>query len=222
MYNRGYYLVPRGIFKPEKNLSPLARSLFHWMLEKANYAGAGSLRRGQLLTTIAEMREVSSWRKGFAKQGPTYDQIRSAYGSLVKASLITTTKATHKLKITICNYDTMQNYKSYDSPNEHHNDSHTIEELQVTAGNKTNIMSDKSDEVAGFSMFWEKYPRKENKRSAESIYRKIRPPPPLDQIIKALEWQCASREWTRDGGKFIPLAKNYLLDGCWEDEPYVG
>ena len=88
----------------------------------ANFRKRDSLERGQLITTISGMRDAMSHRVGYRKIRPTRDQIRNAYEALKKASLITTTRTTRGMVITICSYDVYQDPKSYERHTEDHNE----------------------------------------------------------------------------------------------------
>jgi hypothetical protein len=69
---------------------------------------------------------------------------------------------------------------------------------------------------AGFDNFWTAYPRKIAKADAERAWAKIKPD--LQAVLTALEWQCKSEDWTRDGGKYIPYPASYLNSKRYEDE----
>jgi uncharacterized protein YdaU (DUF1376 family) len=70
-----------------------------------------------------------------------------------------------------------------------------------------------------FEQFWQAYPKKVGKDKAEASFKKIRScSTVLPEMLKALEWQKASDQWTRDNGQFIPLPTTYLNQGRWKDE----
>jgi hypothetical protein len=41
---------------------------------------------------------------------------------------------------------------------------------------------------------------------------------PLAELLAALEWQCKSSNWRKDGGQFIPLPASWLNGERWKDE----
>lgn len=45
--------------------------LFFWMILRANFKDRDKLKRGQLMTTIEEMREAGSYLIGYRKQKPS-------------------------------------------------------------------------------------------------------------------------------------------------------
>ena len=67
-----------------------------------------------------------------------------------------------------------------------------------------------------FETFWQAYPRKVAKRMALKSW--LRESPDIQEVMKALEWQCKQESWVKDGGKFIPHPTTYLNQGRWEDE----
>ena len=70
-----------------------------------------------------------------------------------------------------------------------------------------------------FEQFWQAYPKKVGIDKAEASFKKIKSlETVLPQILKALEWQKESDQWTRDGGQYIPLPTTYLNQGRWKDE----
>lgn len=70
-----------------------------------------------------------------------------------------------------------------------------------------------------FARFWEAYPRKVGKGSAEKAWKKLNPTESLtDRIISAVKAQKKSRQWLRDGGQYIPNPATWLTQRRWEDD----
>ncbi len=70
-----------------------------------------------------------------------------------------------------------------------------------------------------FDRFWEQYPKKRNKGTAERAWVKIRPSDDLfDSILAGLEKARGDPNWTKDGGQFIPYPSTWLNAKGWEDE----
>lgn len=71
----------------------------------------------------------------------------------------------------------------------------------------------------GFTEFWQLYPRKVGKGTAEKAWVKISPDAELTAtILKAIGAQCATEQWLKDGGKFIPHPTTWLNRKGWLDE----
>ena len=73
-----------------------------------------------------------------------------------------------------------------------------------------------------FERFWKAYPRKVGKDAAQRAFDKRRPTAALvDDMVAAIERQCRSDAWTKDGGQFIPHPTTWLNQGRWNDEAPV-
>jgi len=82
---------------------------------------------------------------------------------------------------------------------------------------------EETDIWASFEQFWKAYPKKKNKGQAERAWRKVnKPKETLKLILKALEWQRQSDQWTKENGQFIPHPATYLNAKGWEDEKEDG
>lgn len=69
-----------------------------------------------------------------------------------------------------------------------------------------------------FDEFWKAYPKKVGKGAARKAWGKVKQPATvLPLILKALEWQKASEQWTKDKGQYIPNPATYLNETRWED-----
>ncbi len=74
-----------------------------------------------------------------------------------------------------------------------------------------------------FEKFWAAYPKKKAKGDAEKAFNKLKPDNELlETILKALEWQRTSKDWTKENGQYIPNPATYLNGRRWEDEPEKG
>lgn len=70
-----------------------------------------------------------------------------------------------------------------------------------------------------FNRFWDKYPRKTDKTKAKAKWAKLKVNPALfDQIMRGLAAHCASADWLKDSGQFIPHPTTWLNGRRWEDE----
>lgn len=70
-----------------------------------------------------------------------------------------------------------------------------------------------------FNIFWEMYPRKIARKVAEGYWMKANiNEKTFEIIIRALEFQKKSRQWTSDGGKYIPHPSTWLSQERWNDE----
>ncbi len=75
----------------------------------------------------------------------------------------------------------------------------------------------------GFDAFWQAYPRKVAKVSAERAWRKLRPSADTAVlIVHALRQHCRQPQWQRDGGAYIPHAATWLNQHRWNDDIDAG
>jgi hypothetical protein len=73
---------------------------------------------------------------------------------------------------------------------------------------------------ADFEVFWAAYPRHTAKAAARKAWDNLAPDDALRlEILRAVESQCRSEQWTREGGRFIPHPATWLNHRRWEDEP---
>ena len=71
----------------------------------------------------------------------------------------------------------------------------------------------------GFEEFWKVYPRKDAKASALKGWMKLAPTDALRaQIISHVLSRSQTKDWTKDGGAFVPHAATFINQCRWEDE----
>ncbi len=71
----------------------------------------------------------------------------------------------------------------------------------------------------GFDEFWSVYPKKDAKDPARKAWAKIAPDSALrDQIVAAVKARAQTKDWTKDGGQYVPMAATFLNQRRWEDE----
>lgn len=70
-----------------------------------------------------------------------------------------------------------------------------------------------------FARFWGLYPNKKGKTAAEKAWQKLKVTEALfAEIADGLGRYCVSREWTKDGGQYIPHPATWLNGKRWQDE----
>lgn len=87
-----------------------------------------------------------------------------------------------------------------------------------TSSSKTKKKSNKAVIEEQFNIFWEEYPKKKSKGRARTAFEGALEKTNLDTIMAALNVQKASRQWTKDGGQYIPYPASWLNAEGWEDE----
>ena len=69
-----------------------------------------------------------------------------------------------------------------------------------------------------FDEFWEAYPKKKSKGDAEKAWKSLNPGKELVAImLEKLAQATTCREWTKDGGQYIPYPATWLRAKGWED-----
>lgn len=77
---------------------------------------------------------------------------------------------------------------------------------------------DETDEQ--WRRFWDLYPKKFGKQTARITWIKLSPSKALvDKICAAIEVLKKSRDWVKEGGKYIPYPSTFLNGRRWEDLP---
>lgn len=116
MIKGGYIILARRMLKSEFfEFTPCCRETFLYLVFQVNYENGKRFKRGQQFFQIPRIREDLAWYVGFRKHQYSDNQIRTALTNLVNHDLILTMKTARGLHITVCNYDTYQNPKNYES-----------------------------------------------------------------------------------------------------------
>lgn len=148
----GFILLSRKIIESEIwQKPPLYLKVWIYLLSAAQHKDYKKLRRGQVRASIPEIIEACSWKVGFRTERPTKDQIyqilswfRDAGGgsheadtrATVKATMVTTMRATHGLLINVDNYWFYQDPKNYESNDEGNDESNNEADTMPDNTNK--------------------------------------------------------------------------------------
>jgi uncharacterized phage protein (TIGR02220 family) len=177
----GYILLSRKIIESKIwDKPPLYIKVWVYLLSKAQHKQYKQLEKGQLITSIPEIIKDCSWLVGYRREYPTKDQIyqiiewlrnpdETHNESNTRATMIATTKATHKLLVTVCNYSYYQDSENYESNDEGNNEKATNPQRKQRLPNNIN----KND--------------KNNKNDNKDIYI------PFQEIIEYLNLKTGSR-----------------------------
>lgn len=87
---------------------------------------------------------------------------------------------------------------------------------------ETNLTQSGAVLPTGFDVFWMAYPKKKSKDAARKAFEKRAVSDDLlRRMLDAIEWQKQTRDWTKDGGQYIPNPATWLNGAGWEDEQSV-
>jgi hypothetical protein len=233
----GYVLSARKKHKSKiADCPPHFREIWDYLYHEANHKDTiykGQLiKRGQCIRSYKDIIEALSWRVGYRKQYYKKHHCEISMKWLMKEQMVTTTKTTRGMLITICNYDYYQDPENYESDNESHkkatrkrqwNDTINKNEKNEKNENILNTLAQKkpcaSVQNDFFSYFWKAYPKCRNKGQAEKAFKKAHVDEQLlNRILTAIERAKKSHEWLKDDGQYIPYPGKWLNAKGWEDE----
>ena len=83
---------------------------------------------------------------------------------------------------------------------------------------KTEKKKDLCPNSSDFDVFWNSYPKKVGKKKALQSWTKAKDRPSIEIVLKSLEAQKKSDQWSKDGGQYIPHPATWLNQGRWDDE----
>lgn len=93
---------------------------------------------------------------------------------------------------------------------------HFCDATKMVEPKKTRKMT---SDLHRFDEWYKAYPRKSNRGQAEKAWLKLQPDDTLiDTMLRAVEIQKKSADWTKDGGTFIPHPGTWLNNKRWLDE----
>lgn len=147
--------------------------------------------------------------------------IRTCLNFLKDEGTITIESTTRFSIITLTNWETYQGPENESNQpinqpltNEQPAANHKQEGKKVKKKTKSPVQND-----ANFDAFWSYYPKKVGKQAARKAFDKIAPDDDmLSKIVAAVIVQSSCRQWTKDGGEFIPHASTWLNQERWGDE----
>lgn len=69
-----------------------------------------------------------------------------------------------------------------------------------------------------FDLFWESYPKKQDKQNALKCWMRHKSLPEIQEHIRILSVWKSSQGWQKDGGQYIPMPSTWLNKCRWEDQ----
>ena len=114
----GYILYPRVFLEMLDKTPLLDRALWLWLLCRATHKDASgytrNLKRGQVFTSVREIQNAMSHRRGYTIQKPGQQAVRRALRRLCEARMIATARVSRGMMVTIVNYGLYQNPATYE------------------------------------------------------------------------------------------------------------
>jgi hypothetical protein len=114
----GYILYARQFLDMFEGMPLLDHVLWTWLNCRASHRDGdgrgGRLRRGELLTTLSQLRDALSHRAGCSVRRPSKAAVYRALERARRRHMIETRRTTRGLIVTICDYDLYQTPASYE------------------------------------------------------------------------------------------------------------
>lgn len=209
---------------------PHVREIWDWLLMNANHTEGKSsgtiIKRGQLFTSLNEIKEGLCWYVGYRKMSYTKDHTKKAMKALKKASMITTNVSTKGMLITICNYDRFQDPKNYESTNESTNEStdeapmkHRESPHHKQEGKNYKNEKKKELYIDHFEEFWNLYGMKKDRAKCEVVYKRhMKNGIKHETILEGLRGYQAECRKNDTAKEYIKRPLTWLNGKNWNDE----
>lgn len=222
--NMGFVTISRSLVNASFWCDGYDAALFFYFLLRASHNRFGLLKPGQSMGTITSIAKTLGWsRNGVAKHLERLKQLEMIMISPVAGGMIFTVCHWDE----ICNWDPeSRTHSSADKPAQNMGtgahimnvDAHSMstdcsyrEHNQKVYQNKPKTSDAREAE---FEKWWAEYPRHGRKEEARNAWFRLNVP--AETLMSALQNAKVSRDWLREGGRFIPTAVKWL-DGYWED-----
>ena len=229
---KGYYIKSRSIEDSEiAHAPPHVREIWDYLLRTANHSDkkvAGIVvKRGQTIRSYRDIQEDLHWMVGWRKETYKKWHCEISMKWLMNRQMVTTTKTTRGMLITICNYDHYQDQKNYENDSESHKKATRKPQSTDTINKhkkKENIKElSKNEFLSAFENFRKAYPGK--KRGLETEFKNFQKHKDwkltIDCLFENLGAQISDRKIRKQRGQFVPQWKNlqtWINQRCWEEE----
>lgn len=214
----GWIKIHRQITEWEWYSDTPTRSVFFDILIHAShndYRWKGILiKRGQVIFG----RKKISKRLGISEQS-----IRTAIKHLKSTNEITIQSTNRFSIVTVNNYTKFQTNDEVinQQTNQQTNIQSTINQPSTNHNQEykelKNIRKTSKEVDEAFKNFWEKYPNKKAKHAAVKSFSRLTEVE-RTRVQEVLPNHCKQEQWTKDNGRFIPLASTWLNGKRFEDE----
>lgn len=188
------------------------------LILNANHKENKVMIKGRLITV--ERGEQIRSQVTLAKTWKWNPRTVNKFLELLKSESMITTKSTElTTHITICNYSTFQDtVKNSAEQTTQHTTEQSAEAVQSrvqTNNNDNNINNDNNELKDLFDSFWQNYPKKSDKKKAETAFNRL---PKTKKQLAIID--CKTR-YSGTDKKYIPLATTYINGHRWDDEKEV-
>jgi DNA replication protein DnaD len=173
-----------------------------------------TVRSGQFVTSLESLAKKTGI-------GISIQNVRTCIHRFKKLGFLTNKSTKCGRLISIINWDSYQPDKK--APNKDGDKGVTkTQHMSNTYQECKNVKNEKKDPktyCANFLFFWNAYPKKKSKASAEKAFLKLNPNKELREIILTkIEEAKKSDDWQKESGQYIPYPATWLNARGWEDE----
>ena len=103
-----------------------------------------------------------------------------------------------------------------DKRNEKENEKEKENKNEIETETENDCSKGVGDAEKLFDSFWSVYPKKVGKAEARTVFAQV--DVPVEILIRAVQQQRSSLQWSKEGGRFIPNPASWLRRKGWEDE----
>lgn len=223
----GYVKLWRKSLKSDVWDNPNVWRLWCWLLMKASYQSC-KLTVGLTLVELAPGELVFGRKKCSIETGLSEKKVRNCLQALKTASRIAIKTASKFSIVSIINWGDYQveittkgqlngQQKGQQGASKGPAKGHKQEGKEVkNVKNKETTLCEHPE----FEQFWQVYPRRIGKADAvKAWFQQNGSRPDISVIIGKVENLKRSRQWTTDGGRYIPHPATWLRRHGWDDEP---
>jgi len=217
MIKGGYILQPRKIDESDiQECPPHVREIWLYLLRKANHRDTPNkkLQKGQLLTSYKKIINDLSWKVGYRTENYKKHHCETAMKVLTRLNMITTTKTTRGIIVTICNYEYYQNPKNYENHNGNDNKTTTKPQSTDTIDkNGKNEKNEKNNINIPFEKFWDLYDKKVDRAKCEPKWKKLK-----DSERESIMQYIPKYKKSEPNKKYRKNPETFLNKRSWENE----
>ena len=211
--NNGYVKISRKLLDSNIWLDGYDAALFFYCLLNASHNRFGSLLPGQFYASITGMMKTLGWSRNC---------VRQHLHRLIVMNYVTKADTTHGTIYTVVDWEQISASEEGQVMTFEGQIMTHAGQIVTPRGSYCDPYQDITKKEprtsdareAEFEKWWAEYPRHGRKEEARNAWFRLNVP--AETLMSALQNAKVSRDWLREGGRFIPTAVKWL-DGYWED-----
>ncbi len=217
----GYYLKARCIQNADiAKAPPHVREIWDWILKECNHKDTPVCKRGQCVRSYSDIIEGLAWYVGYRKMVYKKHHCEKAMKYLKKATMVTTTKTTRGIIITVLNYKRYQDPASYESYTKATTKATmklqpvaTINKNDKNENNEKNEIKKNIYAETKFDEWWKMYDYKDAKQATKKKFLKLK----KKELVDIMEFTPEYVACTPDKN-YRKSPNNFLVERIWEND----